>query len=248
MKTFAQFHKSPLEEAKNLGQQYEIKIIKGLERIRKGGRGSSLSGRGSDSVVEFRDRRTGKTRQYSMGIKAEGAVSGQIQFRYRDGQWHYESKPEDRLGGYLADIFNKTVPGWMNAHYGAPRIKPDDRKGLIGYIRGVTKTKGELVVPFEYTPEQLAHILHISNNGDDLIQIQGKGTYALTRGVANSTGLPWLGDAVDGDDAEYFLTLRHRVKVHSSSKGVYSLTAELHLDTELLEPSHFDVARYVNVK
>lgn len=245
MNTFRLFLQ--LCEGKNLGQQYEIRIIKGLERIEGGGRGTSLSGRGSDSVVEFRRRKGGKAKRYSMGIKAHGAVSGQIQFRYEGGKWHYVAKDGDRLGGYLAKILNDTVPGWMNDHYGKPENVGDDRGALIKFIRSVTKQKGELVVPFEYSPEQLAHILHISNNGDDLIHIQDKGTYALTQKIAAETGLTWIGDAIDPTDSEYFLSLRHRVKVHSASKGVYSLTAEMHLDTELLDNSNFDVAKHLKV-
>ena len=250
MKTFFELreHLVDIFEAKNLGQQYEVKIIKGLEKIKGGGVGSSLSGRGNDSVVLFVNKKTGKKQQYSMGIKAHGACSGQIQFRYENGKWMYISKPEDKLGGYLAKILNDTVPGWMEDHYGKPEIKPGDRIGLIKFIRSVTQEKGELIVPFHYTPKQLANILYIANNGDQLIHIQDKGTYALDQNVGKQTGITWIGDAIDTTDAEYFLSLRHRVKVHSSSKGVYSLTAEMHLDTDVLDDSNFDVAEYLKVR
>lgn len=250
MKSFFQLHEElkNLLEAKNLGQQYEIKIIKGLEKIKGGGKGTSLSGRGSDSIVEFKSKKKGEIKKYNMGIKAHGACSGQIQFRYQNGKWFYVAKESDELGSYLAKILNDTVPGWMNAHYGTPKIKAGDREGLIQFIRGVTKKSGELIIPFEYAPATLAQILHIANNGDDLIHIQDKGTYALTRKIAKETGITWLGDAIDETEAEYFLSLRHRVKVHSSSKGVYSLTAEMHLDTELLDDSNFDVAKYLKIR
>lgn len=250
MKSFFQLREQieNLLEAKNLGQQYEIKIIKGLEKIKGGGKGTSLSGRGSDSIVQFKNKKNGKTKEYNMGIKAHGACSGQIQFRYENKKWFYIAKSNDQLGSYLAKILNDTVPGWMNDHYGEPKVKPGDREGLIKFIRSVTKDKGELIVPFEYEPKELAEILHIANNGDDLIHIQDKGTYALTKQAAKETDLTWIGDAIDKTDAEYFLSLRHRVKVHSSSKGVYSLTAEMHLDTDLLEDSDFDVAKYLKIR
>ena len=130
MKSFFQLHEElkNLLEAKNLGQQYEIKIIKGLEKIKGGGKGTSLSGRGSDSIVEFKSKKKGEIKKYNMGIKAHGACSGQIQFRYQNGKWFYVAKESDELGSYLAKILNDTVPGLGPSSYSGADINDISNK------------------------------------------------------------------------------------------------------------------------
>ena len=100
----------------------------------------------------------------------------------------------------------------------------------------------------EHTAYGIAHMLWHGSNHDDLIHIQGKGTYSLHPKVAAETGIDYIGDHIDHTRVDRALNLRHRVKTHSSEKpgkpATRSLTAQLTFDHNALSPSNINLEHH----
>ena len=246
-----------LDEAKgkkgyNLGQSGERKDINLLKKAGVGGKGSSLSGRGSDANVNLYTK-SGKKKNYTLEIKHKGAAVGQVGFRYsRKHGWHYRAeevpeapkpkKPieqmtpkqrkshEKKVRRHAAKVkevhasraIAKTLHGLgvhqhIHGHYGTPT--GSDKESHIEHVKKRTKGK-ELHVHLEVPAHRAAKILHTTMNKNDLVHVAGHGVYALHPRAARETGIPYLGHHIDDHASRNgdFLTVRHRVKLHSSAK------------------------------
>ena len=231
MHSFLEFH---IKEAYNKGQEYERKLV-GELHSKKLGKVGILSGRGNDAFVHLAN---GKT--YKMGIKADDAAAGQVQFGRDESGWKYETK--DKQGQHLVNTLHSLgAHGSLEDHYGSTKGKTKSHH--IDHVRGVHKKKGELHVPVIGNQHQLSKVLYHGMNRDHLVHIKGKGTYAMTPKIAKETGIDFIGDRMNSDADP--VSIRHRVKTHSSAKkgkpAVRSLTAQLNLNTDALENSDHSI-------
>jgi len=220
----------------NRGQKYERGLIGGL--VRTGlGRVGVLSKRGNDAFIKLPNGR-----EHTLSIKAHAAAAGQVQFGGKRGGrgWGYSTK-EPQGQGLVRSLRKLGGEGEMSRHYG--KKSPIARGKQMDRVRAVTRKKGELHVPLAANRHQIARILRQGSNGDDLMHIRGKGTYAMTPRIARATGINYIGDKIDVDSEP--LTVRHRHKTHSSAKGgkaaVKSMTAQLNFDKDALEKSDHSV-------
>jgi hypothetical protein len=279
MKSFKHFiaEMKELLEAKNLGQSGEAKNISMLKKAGAGGKGSSLSGRGSDATVITRSKEGSPGTERSLELKEKGAAFGQVGFRYsRKHGWHYRagevpeepkpSKPieqmtskqrkshEKKMRSHAAKVkevnagraIAKVLHGLgvneqIHGHYGIPT--GSDKENHIDHVKKKTKGK-ELHVYLEVSAHHAAKILHTTMNKNDLVNIHGHGVYALHPDISHKTSIPYIGDHIDDHASRNgdVLSVRHRVKLHSSAKNgkpaSRSLTAQFNLNKEYLEPSH----------
>ena len=244
----------------NEGQKYEQKIVSALSKRKMGGAGSSSSGRGSDATVII------KNKPYKMEIKGEGSAFGQIKFAHHPSVgWHYHTEKEQKVDpksfkdkSKLQNAVNteenkkraKKIAkalhsvqshSEMNNHFGDPR--GSSTKSHIKHIESVVGKRGELHSEIAGSPETLAKFLHKTMNENDLVHIQGKGTYSLTPDAEKRTGIPHIAKHIDHDAARNgeVLTVRHRVK--RRSKGT-TLTAQVNMNKEHLSPSHIDLEEH----
>lgn len=244
----------------NEGQQYEKRIVNALKKRKMGGEGSSSSGRGSDASVNIGGK------PYRLEIKGEGSAFGQIRFSHHpDVGWHYHTEKEEKIdqnkftnprklesanareeNKRRAKKIAKALHGAqshaeMNAHFGKPKGK--DVKGHIKHIESVVGKRGELHSEIAGSPEKLASFLHKTMNQNDLVHIQGKGTYSLTTHAEKRTGIPHISRHMDHDAAKSgeLLSVRHRVKRRSSGT---TLTAQVNFNKEFLSPSTIDLEKH----
>jgi hypothetical protein len=223
-----------ITEAYNKGQTYERDLIDAMERQGIGSKGV-LSQRGADAIVRVNTNKGMK--DYKLSIKADNAAAGQMQFSHDPKLgWSYNTK--EHSGKHLAHaMIEAGAAGEMDTHYGTPKTK--------NHLEHV-KTTGELHVPVGRNADHVAEILHHGTNHDDLMHIKGKGTYAMTKAIADETGIDYIGKHIDMDSDP--LTLRHRVKTHSSAKdgkpAVRSLTAQLNFNKDSLHPSSVDIEQH----
>ena len=220
----------------NRGQTYERKLIGGL--VRTGlGRVGVLSKRGNDAFL-----RLPNGREHTLSIKAHAAAAGQVQFGGKRGGrgWGYSTK-EQQGQGLVRSLRKLGGEGEMSRHFG--KKSPLSRAKQMDRVKMVTRKRGELHVPLQANRHQVARILRQGSNGDDLMHIRGKGTYAMTPRIARATGINYIGDKIDVDSEP--LTVRHRHKTHSSAKrgkaAVKSMTAQLNFDKNALEKSDHSV-------
>lgn len=225
-------------EAYNKGQNYERQLIADMTAQGIGSKGV-LSQRGADAIVAVHTKK-GKIKNYKLSIKADNAAAGQMQFHHHpETGWTYDTKEES--GKHLAhEMIKSGMAGEMDRHYGTPRGSEKEH-----HIKHAAKT-GELIVPVGNNVHHVAKILHHGTNHDDLMHIKGKGTYAMTKEIADDTGIDYIGDRIDMDEDP--LTLRHRVKTHSSEKdgkdAVKSLTAQLNFNKDSLTNSTVDLEHH----
>lgn len=234
----------------NKGQTYERDVTGGLIKTGMGSVGD-LSGRGNDAVLRLH-----KGGSYKLSIKAnKGAAAGQIQFGKKPGGRNWEYSTKGKMGQSLVRSMKQTGgEGEIARHYGKA---PGTRMAQIKRVREITRKKGELTIPVEGNRHKIARILRQGSNGDHLMHIQGKGTYAMTPRIARETGIDYIGDRIDVDSEP--LTLRHRPKLHNSAKPATkgkpaskgkpatkdkkaktrkeSMTAQLNFNKDALEPS-----------
>lgn len=230
MHSFLEYH----TEAYNKGQEYERRLI-GELHSKKLGKVGVLSGRGNDAFVHLAN---GKT--YKMGIKADDAAAGQVQFGKGKSGWEYHTKEKE--GQHLVNTLHSLgAHGSLEDHYGHSKGK--SKQDHVEHVRNVHKTKGELHVPVTGNAHQLSKVLYHGMNRDHLVHIKGKGTYAMTPKIAKETGIDFIGDRLDTDQDP--VSIRHRVKTHSSAKegkpAVRSLTAQINLNTSSLEDSDHSI-------
>lgn len=224
-----------ITEGYNRGQSYERDLIGAMEKHGIGSKGV-LSQRGADAIVRVHTKKGMK--DYRLSIKADNAAAGQMQFAHDPKfGWSYHTKEDS--GKHLAkSMIEAGLAGEMDRHYG----KPSSKKSHIDHA----KDAGELVLPVGRDVHHVAQILHHGTNHDDLMHIKGKGTYAMTKQIANDTGIDYIGDHIDMESDP--LTLRHRVKTHSSEKdgkpAVRSLTAQLNFNKDSLRPSSIDIEKH----
>jgi hypothetical protein len=223
-----------LTEAYNKGQEYERQLI-GELHSKKLGKVGVLSGRGNDAFVHLAN---GKT--YKMGIKADDAAAGQVQFGKGKSGWEYQTK--EKQGQPLVNTLHSLgAHGSLEHHYGSTKAKT--KQDQVDHVRSIHKTKGELHVPVIGNSHQLSKVLYHGMNKDHLVHIKGKGTYAMTPKIAKETGIDFIGDRLNSDEDP--VSIRHRVKTHSSAKNgkpaVRSLTAQINLNTSSLEDSDHSI-------
>jgi len=129
----------------------------------------------------------------------------------------------------------------IHGHYGIP--KGSDKESHIEHVKKKTRGK-ELHIHLEVPAHRAAKMLHTTMNKNDLVHVAGHGVYALHPRVSRKTGVPYIGHHIDDDASRNgdVLSVRHRVKLHSSAKNgkpaSRSLTAQFNLNKEYLEPSH----------
>jgi hypothetical protein len=232
-------------EARNLGQSGEAKKIAMLKKSGVGGKGSSLSGRGSDASVNIGGK------PYSMELKEKGAAFGQVGLRYHSKKgWHYRAEEvpprpvpkvhPDSMTPKQRKSWNKKVNAHADkvrevnagraiaktlhglkvdeiahSHFGKP--KGSGKESHIEHVRGKKK---ELHVHLEVSAHHAARILRKTMNNNDLVHIAGHGVYSLHPHVSKKTGIPYIGDHIDHHAATNgdVLSVRHRVKTHKSAK------------------------------
>jgi hypothetical protein len=228
---------SIITEAKkgyNKGQKYERDLIAAMEKQGIGSKGV-LSQRGADAIVKIHTNQGMK--HYKLSIKADNAAAGQMQFSHsRKNGWSYDTKEES--GKHLAHaMIQAGLAGDMDAHYKTPKT--------ANHLEHV-KSAGELHINVGRDVDHVAQILHHGTNHDDLMHIKGKGTYAMTPGIAKETGIDYIGTHIDMENDP--LTLRHRVKTHSSAKdgkpATRSLTAQLNFNKNALRSSSVDLEEH----
>jgi hypothetical protein len=244
----------------NEGQKYEQKIVNALKKRKMGGEGSSSSGRGSDASINI-----GK-KPYKLEIKGEGSAFGQIRFSHHpDVGWHYHTEKEEKIhpkrfntptklqratvreeNKRRAKKIAKALHGAqshaeMNAHFGNPKVR--NTKAHIKHIESVVGKRGELRSEIAGSPEKLASFLHKTMNENDLVHIQGKGTYSLTTHAEKRTGIPHISKHMDHEASKSgeLLSVRHRVKRRSSGT---TLTAQINFNKQFLSPSTIDLEKH----
>jgi hypothetical protein len=91
----------------------------------------------------------------------------------------------------------------------------------------------------------VAKVIHGGMNHNDIYHDTKKGSYALTDHAAKTTGLPHIRDHIDPKAAEKgeVISVRHRVKTHSKTRGTYSTTAQLDINHKHLSPSTHDITK-----
>lgn len=265
------------EMAYNRGQKGEGTKITGLERSGYGGKGSSLSGRGSDAVVHVLHD-DGKRRTHTLELKEKGAAFGQVGYRHSPEKgWHYRGEDDPpplphadtsrmnpkqlkkhekkveahaartrtaRAGRAIADELHAMgVHDHLNDTFGKPAGGSKEH-----HIAAVRSHGKELHVPLQFkSVEHAVRFMHKTMNKNDFFNSEGHGMYAFKKSLARKTGVPWLGHHIDPEAAKSgeLLSMRHRVKTHSSAKegkpASQSLTAQLNMDKQFLTPSHVKV-------
>lgn len=223
-----------LTEAHNKGQEYERRLIGDLYS-KKLGKVGVLSGRGNDAFVHLAN---GKT--YKMGIKADEAAAGQVQYGRDEQGWKYHTK--EKQGQHLVNTLHSLgAHGSLEDHYGG--VKGKSKTKHIEHVKKTHKQKGELHVPVIGNSKQLSKVLYHGMNRDHLVHIKGKGTYAMTPKIAKETGIDFIGDRMNTETDP--VSIRHRVKTHSSAKkgkpAVRSLTAQVNFDTSALDDSDHSI-------
>ena len=282
MKTYEQFITNLIEAAGlNKGMKREKSLTSGLKRLKRGGPGSSSSGRGSDGVIGVYHRGSKKPTDHTLEIKGKGSAYGQIRFHYdHDGGWHYratekpsvpimrnisgmnakkrkqvEKQHAEKMKSHdqsmsafkssrkISKRLNRSAARRaLNAFYGKP--KDTSKAGLIKHVQAVhAKHGGEFVHHIDSHPDHVVKLLHDTMNNNDLVDKEGKGTYAFKRSLARKTGIPALGDHIERGS----LKLRHRTKVRNRNErggtktgAGTTLTAQVNLDDDGLRRSDID--------
>jgi hypothetical protein len=213
-------------EAKNLGQSGEAKKIAMLKKSGVGGKGSSLSGRGSDAYVDLHTKGDKKQR-FTLELKEKGAAFGQVGLRYHPKRgWHYRAEevpPRPVPKVHPDSMTPKQRKSWdkkVNAHTDkvrevrAGRAIAKTLHGLkaneiahshYGVPRGGgarnhiehARKKKELHVEIATSPHHIARVLRKTMNDNDLVHISGHGVYSLHPHVSKKTGIPYIGDHID---------------------------------------------------
>lgn len=255
-----------INEEYNKGHKAEKKLIASGQRHKLLSPGD-LSGRGPDSFLHHPN---GKT--YGMGIKAEGAAAGQIRLHYHPKKgWHFNpgEKPKRkkplhamtdeerhshktavgkwRMGKAIADhLHREGVHHQFGKHLGRP--KDHSQEGISRHFAKVVKEKGEPKTTFDTEGKhRLVRAIRTGMNGDHMVHIMGKGTYALHPKIAKESGIPYLGNHIDDEDIPFALSYRGRDKLHNRGDPK-RVTVQSNLDHGVIEPtpSHTNIEHHLN--
>jgi hypothetical protein len=217
----------------NRGLKAEDDLIASTRHFEEGG---TSAGRGSDAYVTH--KKSGK--RLGVEIKSAGSAKGQTKFsRNTRGGWGYHG------GDTFATALNNHI-GKSNARrhlhstYGTPKGNVHDHVRKTHEKRG-----GELHLKLGGSVHDVAKVIHGGMNHNDIYHDTKKGSYALTDHAAKTTGLPHIRDHIDPKAAEKgeVISVRHRVKTHSKTRGTYSTTAQLDINHKHLSPSTHDITK-----
>jgi len=167
---------------------------------------------------------------------SSGADFGQFRLKYNmeQGVWSPVQTKKfienaDLYGGIFTQILE---PNLRNKHISDPETPQYNKRNehIVG-LRRMTGTRNQkLSLQAAWFGDKSDMKLQIDSalvqnyyalKGDDLIQIQGKGVYALTAKAQATFGIPQLKDEIRASQ------VRFRIKPHSGPDGVHSFTAAL---------------------
>jgi len=231
-KAIVEFIAEDMARADNKGLKAEDDLIKNTHHFEEGG---TSAGRGSDAYVTHK---SGK--RLGVEIKSKGSAKGQTQFsRSSRGGWGYHK------GDTFATALNNHM-GKANARrhlhgtYGTPKGDTHAHVKKTHEKRG-----GELHLKLGGSTKDVAKVIHGGMNHNDIYHDTAKGSYALTDHAAKTTGLPHIRNHIDSKAAARgdVISVRHRVKTHSKTRGTYSTTAQLDINHKHLTPSTHDITK-----
>ena len=236
----AQYEKSLEQTMKQLLPSYEVK--------------SAGSGPGSDLVIS-----DGNSLLQIELKTSSGADFGQFKMAYEVDKKRWgavETKGYLKNEQLYSGIFKNVVkPAMANKHidiYKYPKSNLNIKDGVVYGLRRASHTgrvkrhlqqqwfgdKTDMNLPVDGALVQSYYAL----KGDELIQIQGRGVYALTPQAASYFGISELKDNVKKSQ------VRIRIKPHSSTDGTHSFTCALKLNLSKSDADLTDDEFLVKIK
>jgi hypothetical protein len=222
--------------AARAGAQYEERLVEIMKQLLPSYNVDSAgSGPGSDLVI------ADDNSSLQIELKtSSGADFGQFKMAYQIGkrQWTpVETKGYLKNEQLYSGIFQSAIkPAMANKHIDIKRYPKSNlniKDNIVYGLRRASHTgavkidlqqrwfgdRTDMNLPVDGALIQNYYAL----KGDELIQIQGKGVYALTPRAASYFEIPELKDNVKKSQ------VRIRIKPHSSTDGVHSFTCALKL-------------------
>ena len=238
--------------AAQLGAQYEKSLEQTMKQLLPSYQVESAgSGPGSDLVIS-----DGNSSLQIELKTSSGADFGQFKMAYEVDKKRWaavETKGYLKNEQLYSGIFTNVVkPAMANKHidiYKYPKSNLNIKDGVVYGLRRASHTgrvkrhlqqqwfgnRTDMNIPVDGSLVQ-------SLKGDELIQIQGRGVYALTPQAASYFGISELKDSVKKSQ------VRIRIKPHSSTDGTHSFTCALKLNLSKSDADLTDDEFLVKIK